>query len=736
VATKSLHGLPSLGHCSKKSAIGCSGGIEERGQGVGTDGRATVINPAASLSLQPRVPDPRQAFEQAAAAHVQGRLREAEQLYEFVIGVDARHFDAVYRLGLVRLQVGRLAEAEPLFRRAVKLDKRSADAYHHLAMVLTGLGRVEDAIPGYEKALSLRPRYPEAHNNLGHALQMLGRHAEAARHYRKALALNPAYAEACNNLGNALVARGRNEEAIAQYRQSLAINPGYPEAHNNLAAALMALDRHGEAVAHCEQALALRPHYLEARLNLANTLVSLDRLEEATGHYEKIVAMDQGHAEAHERLGRALHMLGRTQEAIPHFERALALNPKFFDAYNGLSTALEAAGRPQEAVETLEKAIAVEPRRTVSYWNLATIIRLGPDDPRFATMRELARDIKSLDSQDQIYLRFALGKIFAGQGDCQQSFQHLLEGNRLKRQQLVYDEASILSRFGRIQAVFTADLLRQKQGPGDSSGVPIFIVGMPRSGTTLIEQILATHPKVFGAGELRHFASLALSVRGADGTQFPEYTPALSPGQLGDLGRDYLHLIRREAPAAERITDKMPYNFECVGLIHLALPNARIIHTRRDPRDIALSCFSIPFGEGHEFTYDLGELGRYIRAYEALMEHWRQVLPEGAMLEVQYEEVVEHLEEEARRIVAYCGLDWNDACLGFHKTQRVVRTASHNQVRQPIYKSSVGRWRAYEAELQPLLRELDRTGPAGPRASKTRESPYLVASIQQSRMLP
>ena len=659
-----------------------------------------------SLLLQGGTVDPLQAFQRAAAFYAQGRLRDAEQLYNVVLAADARHFEFIYHLGLIRLQQGRFADAELLFRRAVKIEKRSADAHHHLAIALTGLQRLDEAIARYEKALTLRPKYTEAHNNLGHALQMLERHAEAASHFEKALAINPSYAEARNNLGNALQALERNEEAVAHYQQALAIKPAYAEAHSNLASALMALERPEEAIAHCEQALANNPNYGHAHINLANILAALGRNEQAIMHYQKALAIDPTNVDVYQRLGHLLLALGRMEAAIPHYQQALAVKPDLVVAYNGLGTALQALGRLNEAIHAFENAIAVAPRMGAGYMNLAMATRLGADDPRFAAMQELSRDMELLDVEDQIRLRFALGKVFADLGDHEQSFHHLFHGNRLKRQQFNYDEAKTLAWSDRIRAAFSAELLRDRRGFGDPSCVPVFIVGMPRSGTTLIEQILASHPKVFGAGELRDFGRLATSIRGPDGSEFPECVSALSGNELRVLGESYVRAIRGQSPAAERIIDKMPYNFEKVGLIHLALPNVRIIHTRRDPRDTALSCFSILFAEGHDFTYGLAELGRYIRSYGALMEHWRQVLPGGVMLEVQYEDVVDHLEEEARRIVAHCGLEWDDACLAFHKTERQVRTASVNQVRQPIYQSSVGRWRPYEAQLQPLLQAL------------------------------
>lgn len=226
---------------------------------------------------------------------------------------------------------------------------------------------------------------------------------------------------------------------------------------------------------------------------------------------------------------------------------------------------------------------------------------------------------------------------------------------------------------------------------------------MPRSGTSLLEQILASHPDVFGAGERYGFRDLVLAIAGAEGAEFPEAVPNMSSEDLHALGASYVQNVQALAPDAKRITDKMPGNFFYAGLIHLALPNARIIHVRRDPRDIAVSCFSTLFTVGHPQTYDLAELGRYIHAYEKLMEHWRRVLPQRAMIEVRYEELIGDLESQAKSIVEYCGLEWDDACLAFYKTSRPVRTASAVQVRQPIYSNSVGRWRLYEEQLEPFL---------------------------------
>jgi tetratricopeptide (TPR) repeat protein len=649
---------------------------------------------------------PSRALRDAVACQGRGQLQQAERLYEVVLAADARNFEALYRLGLVRLQQGRFADAARLFRQALKVERRSVDALHHLAVAIAGSGRHQEAVRLYEKVLLVQPDHPEAHNNLAHSLQVLGRNDQAMAHYETALAIRPGYPEARNNLGAILQTLGRTAEALAHYQMALAARPTYAEAHKNLGNALDALGRHADAAAHYEKAIALRPHDIEALIGLGRAFDKLDRPEAAISQFEKVLTVDPDNVGARNNLGGVIHALGRSDEAIGHYRRALAVKPDDVEAHSKLGDALLAVGRLREANDAMERAVDLSPRKAGYYWNLANSKRFGADDRHFAAMKALPPD--SLDDEERIDLHFALAKAHGDVGDHETSFRHLVEGNALMRQRVAYDEAFALGRLERMRDAFTAELMRHKGGLGDPSTVPVFIVGMPRSGTTLIEQILASHPRVFGAGELREMANLAERVRDADGTPLPEAVATMSGEQLRRLGGDYLATVRRLAPSADRITDKMPGNFALAGLIQLALPNARIIHASRDLRDTAFSCFSLLFTRGQIYSYDLAELGRYCRAHHELMEHWRAVMP-GVILQVRYEQVVDDLEQQARRIVAHCGLPWDDACLAFHRTDRAVRTASASQVRQPIYRSSIGRWRPHESRLQPLLRELPAT---------------------------
>jgi tetratricopeptide (TPR) repeat protein len=431
-------------------------------------------------------------------------------------------------------------------------------------------------------------------------------------------------------------------------------------------------------------------------------------------------------AVSHLNLAAALRHSGLYADAAEHYQKALALLPDFAAAHAGLGAVYREAGRLEEARQSYEQAIRIEPRSPIHFLGLSRSMSFKPEHPCLGPLLDLARDIDSLADPGKIDLHFALAKAMADLGDQQNSFAHQLAGNALKRQAVAYNEIKTLEQLRRIQSVFTTEFLKARQNQGIPSQQPIFIVGMPRSGSTLVEQILASHPQVFGAGEVNAF-DLALHHTGLQTAerQFPESAPEWMADDLSRAASEYLRLLCRglafseNRARVERLTDKMGGNFRYLGLIHLMLPQARIIHTRRDPIDTCLSCFSLQFAN-LRYTYDLGELGRYYAAYARLMDHWREVLPTGRMLEVQYERVVGDFEGMARRLIAHCGLEWDDACLRFYETQRPVRTSSMTQVRQPIYRNSIGRWRPDADILRPLLEALgaDRD-PASPIATKS-----------------
>jgi tetratricopeptide (TPR) repeat protein len=427
-------------------------------------------------------------------------------------------------------------------------------------------------------------------------------------------------------------------------------------------------------------------------------------------YFRKALSISPQAAVLHANLGQLLQQLNRHEEALHHFEQVRLLDPGSPTAYSGYAIALRTMGRLEEANAQLEQAIAMAPREPSLYRVLGYSRPFRRDDPYLAALEAMAADTGDLPEDKQTELYFALAKAYQDTGQHERSFRHLLKANALLRPQKPYSESVALPNLEQSRAVFNAEVMRQRRGLGHPSDLPIFIVGMPRSGSTLIEQILASHPDVFGAGELRDFG---FAIEGLD--RGPSDTPEeVSGDDLYKLGERYLAMLQAKVPVpAKRATDKMLGNSRFVGLIHLALPNATIIHARRNALDNCLSCFGTMFAEGHGYTYDLGELGRYYRAHEALMDYWPTVLPEGVMLTVNYEDLVDDLETHARRIIAHCGLEWTDACLEFHKTERPVYTASVVQVRQPIYRTSVGRWKPYQSLLQPLFEGLGIEPPEG-----------------------
>ncbi|MEQ1864323.1 MAG: tetratricopeptide repeat protein [Micropepsaceae bacterium] len=657
--------------------------------------------------LQQRPNDPEALHQLAIVAHQAGKTPFAVQLIERALSVNPNVHLHQANIAEMYRRIGQPHKAVEHGQRAIALKPEAADAHNNLGIAYFDLGDFEGAIRCYDAAIAARARFAEAINNRGNALRQLRRHGEAEAEYRRALAINPVYAEAFNNLGSVLRDLERPAEAEQSYKRALTIKPNYLEAANNLILALKDLERYDEALAAAQAALKLNAQNADAMAYMGAVLVDQKKVDLAFEWLKKSLSLAPNKPETLNMLGRAFFEANEPHKAIEAYRRAIALKPDFADPYNNMGNALKELGRFDEALKSFETCLALNPDMVGAYVNLADTKKFrSRDDVHLAGIESAFA--KPLSEERRMQLSFAAGKAFDDLKSYDEAFGHLITGNALKRKTVAYDEAAVLGYFERIRNSITADVVRAKSGAGFAGAQPIFVVGMPRSGTTLVEQILASHARVKGAGELKDFSDTVTSVRDKDGRQapYPEFVSVLSPQEISRIGEVYARKLDRHAPGADRITDKMPSNFYFLGLIHLGLPGAKIVHTRRNAVDTCVSCFSKLFAGEQNMTYDLGELGRYYRAYHGLMAHWREALPEGAFLDVQYEDVVADVEGQARRLLDYCGLEWDPRVLDFHRTERSVKTASSSQVRQPIYGSSVARWKNYERFLGPLLSEL------------------------------
>jgi tetratricopeptide (TPR) repeat protein len=480
-----------------------------------------------------------------------------------------------------------------------------------------------------------------------------------------------------------------------------------------------------QAVALYECALFLRPDSAEVLNDLGYALLQQGRRNEAVTLLERAVVLNPGNARPVMNLGSALAAQGRIDEAAAHHQRALAIDPGFVEGHVHMGNVFASQGRFDDAMAAYGRAIAIMPDYAQAHYSRALVKKFHPGDADLTALEALAGR-EDLPADKALHAHFALAKAAEDCKDYGRAFSHLRRGNALKRRQINYDEAGAAKLVEQTCAAFDKSLFDRFEGEGDPSSVPIFVLGMPRSGSTLVEQILGAHPQIHTAGELTDLDQAAGSVLKSGGHSFPYAgcVPALTGVILRRIGRAYLSRLPAPAEGRTRIVDKLPGNFLLVGLIRLTLPNARIIHTMRDPVDTCVSCYSTLFSSGQDFCYDLAELGRHYRRYTEVMAHWRSVLPPGAMLDVAYEDVVDDLEGQARRLIDYCGLPWDDRCLDFHKNSGLVRTASVAQVRKPLYRSSLQKWRRYEADLGPLLEGLGDLVPAAVRATMEVAQPH------------
>lgn len=664
----------------------------------------------------------------------QNRAVEAETLLRRAIAADptaAAHAN----LGAALAALGRTGDSISAHEAATRAEAAQPDYWYGLATALQAADRHDDALTAFETMAALSPDQPEAAYGVASCLQALRRYDDALPHYDRALALDPGFLEATYGKATALQALDRHDDAVPLLEQALARDPNYGDAHHAIAISLLAQDLCPAALDHLDRALQAEPDSDERHYRRGDALMMLDRFKDAEAAYRKASEIAPERVEAILGLAGAMEAQKMDADVLPLYERARALRPKSAVVLAGLASALMPLDRHQEALDLLEEAVALRPRLPMAWGGLGNVkeqlgdmesakdafmhaIRLAPrrpgfyaglfnatkvqaGDPLIERLENLAHDGRTLRKQEQIVRLFALAKAYDDIGEKARAFDCLLEGNAMKRAMIEYDEVPTLNGNRRIQTRLSGPSIRAAIGRGDPTEVPIFVLGMPRSGSTLVEQILASHPLVHPGGERKDFSK---AMRQTWSRRRGEFTSNMVDAEaLKKLARLYLDALPPLPPGKTRITDKMPGNYRIAGLIHVAMPNAKIIHTRRDPVDTCLSCFSKLFGDELNWSYDLGELGRYYRQYRDMMEHWEDMLPRGAILDVQYENVVDDLEGQARRLLDHCGLPWDPACLSFYETKRAVRTASVAQVREPIYRRSVGKWRPDDAVLRPLL---------------------------------
>jgi tetratricopeptide (TPR) repeat protein len=590
-----------------------------------------------------------------------------------------------------------LPDALASWRRTLDIQPRNLDALIGAADVLRALGRTAEAVGWYERALAVDPKSPEARNNLGNALLELRRADDAVACYRRAIEIKPDDPQLHCNLSNALRLQGAFDEAVTSGRQALVLDENLGSAHSHLGAVLRDLGQFREAASHFRRALELDPQEPKNHCDLGNALFDLRRPEAAVECYRHALALRSDYAAAHLSLSAALRLLRRADEAEASCQAALALEPHNVEAWSFLGELRADQGRFEEAHELFQRAIRIDPSYPFAFCSIAMHRKMTATDHSWRQGVEALLD-RNLPMRHEASLRYALGKYFDDLGQYADAFGQYARANALtKRQDSSYDGAKLTRQVDRIIDHCNTTFVRNAASHASSSELPVFIIGMPRSGTSLAEQILASHPAVVGAGELKFWD-----------TAFRGLTETAGDGDLPAhrVADAYLARLPAQGEGIRRVIDKMPANFLYAGFIHAVFPQARIIHMQRHPLDTCLSVYFQNFFGIGRYANDFADLAHYYGEYVRITDHWRSMLPGASLLEIPYEGLIADQETWTRRMVEFIGLPWDPKCLDFERTERVVITASKWQVRQKIHARSAGRWRNYEPWIGPLVEAL------------------------------
>ena len=607
------------------------------------------------------------------------KLGEAAYLYEQLC--KSRPKDIEYRLTLAIIyrRLGKFKKAEEICRHALLLQGNNAQAHHVSGSIQQCLGNLDGAIASYNTAIRLDPELAETHYFLGNALQLSGQTRDAAESYRKAIQHQPSFLEALSNLGAVLIALHQFGEARTVLEKASRLSPSQVQILCNLGDLSLMEDDTGQAMDYAKSALHINPQFLDA-------------------HY---------------LMGRAYRKKGEYTQALDHFRDALKLQPDNENVIGSAAELLEIRGDFNAAQNLIAPLVQRETHNPLVLWAYSALARHYNNERKAATLIENALGKGGIETSHMIKLHSELGKQYDHLKEYPRAFEHYRQANQLEQKlngTLRTNAGAGFTTEETVNQWFTeygSDFWLHLPHSGATSNRPIFIIGMPRSGTTLAEQILSSHPSIHGAGELPDIAELAnqLGDNGRGNNRF-RYLANMDKRALSVAATKYLGTLEKQYTDASRVVDKMPTNFWHLGVISLLFPHAHIIHMMRDPRDVCASMYFQQFGATMTFTTDLRELAAYYSAYAAIMHFWKKVL-DIQIMDVQYEDLVADQETLIRKMVDFCRLEWSDSCLQFYMTARDVNTPSYDQVRQPMYSKSVGRWKHYEKQLTPLIEALN-----------------------------
>jgi tetratricopeptide (TPR) repeat protein len=594
---------------------------------------------------------------------------------------------------------GQLEQAINQANKLIKYFPNSATLFNIQGAILKGLGQLDLSVDAYKKALAIKPAFAEAYNNLGVSIQEQGKLGEAIEAFNKALAIKPDYAEAYNNTGAAFKEQGKLEEAIEAYNKALVIKSDYADAHNNMGNALNERGKFEEAIEAFNKALAKKPDFAEAHNNMGNALKEQDKLEEAIEAYNKALAIKPDFAETYNNIGNALREQDKLEEAIEAYNKALAKKPDYADAHNNIGNILNERGKLGEAIESFNKALAIKPDHAAAHRHLSTLTKYKSDTAQISTVVALLKRT-DLKNSDRCHLLYTHAKMQEDLGDLKSAFESYVTGGDLRKKLLKYQFPQDQRLFARIKQSapkFKDIVLKSTEEAIEHT--PIFILGMPRSGTTLVEQIISSHSKVSAAGELKYVSLF--------GGQLASGLTATVLEALALFRQRYLAELAKRAAGQAFVTDKMPHNFLHIALICSAFPEAKIVHVRRDTKATCWSNFKHYFSsKGLGYSYNLDDTVKYHGLYKNLMHFWFQSY-DDRIYNLDYDKLTEDQGSETRRLIEYLELNWEDACLAPQENRRSVETSSNQQVRRKVYTGSSQAWRKYEPFLHSIFEKLE-----------------------------